>query len=97
MGQAWLRVAKRHLNKPKGLNAKRALHRMRDFKSVTNIATHQYGNKILASLITNYLRTWLREPDLNRRPSGYEPDELPGCSIPRQLVSNSTIPVKPIN
>ncbi|MFK3567544.1 hypothetical protein, partial [Pseudomonas sp. M3] len=20
----------------------------------------------------------------NRRPSGYEPDELPGCSIPRQ-------------
>ncbi len=27
--------------------------------------------------------SWLREPDLNRRPSGYEPDELPGCSIPR--------------
>ena len=21
--------------------------------------------------------TWLRGPDLNRRPSGYEPDELP--------------------
>ncbi len=30
-------------------------------------------------------KSWLREPDLNRRPSGYEPDELPGCSIPRQL------------
>ena len=28
-------------------------------------------------------RIWLREPDLNRRPSGYEPDELPDCSIPR--------------
>ncbi len=28
---------------------------------------------------------WLREPDLNQRPSGYEPDELPSCSIPRQL------------
>ncbi len=27
---------------------------------------------------------WLREPDLNQRPSGYEPDELPNCSIPRQ-------------
>ena len=29
---------------------------------------------------------WLRELDLNQRPSGYEPDELPGCSIPRHWV-----------
>ena len=25
----------------------------------------------------------LRGPDLNQRPSGYEPDELPDCSTPR--------------
>ena len=27
-----------------------------------------------------------RGPDLNRRPRGYEPRELPGCSTPRQGV-----------
>ncbi len=29
---------------------------------------------------------WLRGLDLNQRPSGYEPDELPGCSTPRSRV-----------
>src|SRR6266540_7104360 len=27
---------------------------------------------------------WLRGVDLNHRPLGYEPNELPGCSTPRQ-------------
>ena len=26
---------------------------------------------------------WLRESDLNQQPLGYEPSELPDCSIPR--------------
>ena len=37
------------------------------------------------------LHTKLRGQDLNLRPSGYEPDELPDCSTPRQLTYYSII------
>src|SRR5712691_13105456 len=32
----------------------------------------------------NFQRGWLRGRDLNPRPLGYEPNELPDCSTPRQ-------------
>ena len=35
---------------------------------------------------------WLRELDLNQRPSGYEPDELPSCSIPRYIIALFQVP-----
>src|SRR4029077_1894211 len=34
---------------------------------------------------------WLRGLDLNQRPSGYEPDELPDCSTPQRHDSGSGV------
>ena len=41
------------------------------------IESNRFANPLI-------LKDWLRGEDLNLWPSGYEPDELPGCSTPRQ-------------
>src|ERR1700674_2059907 len=43
------------------------------------------ANRRLIRLCSSVRRKWVRGQDLNLRPSGYEPDELPGCSTPRQV------------
>jgi hypothetical protein len=40
-------------------------------------------------------KDWLRGLDLNQRPSGYEPDELPGCSTPRSYYVEAGTEIKP--
>ena len=39
----------------------------------------------------SYRAKWLRGKDLNQRPPGYGPDELPGCSTSRCVVPKNII------
>jgi hypothetical protein len=40
---------------------------------------------------------WLRGRDLNPRPLGYEPNELPDCSTPRQKIHIVALAARPVN
>ena len=52
------------------------------FDSILPLSKNEKAPKFRCFII------WLRGPDLNRRPSGYEPDELPSCSTPRLMARN---------
>ena len=56
-------------------------------RSRCSLSGHWFFDCCLTTKIKTALRLflWLRELDLNQRPSGYEPDELPSCSIPRYV------------
>ena len=41
------------------------------------------GVRLFTKLLLLFENSWLRGQDLNLRPLGYEPNELPGCSTPR--------------
>jgi hypothetical protein len=65
-------------------------------------ADSRHGTKMKRAQVRfSALSPWLRGLDLNQRPSGYEPDELPGCSTPRhryyatcRFSANTQVPVK---
>src|SRR5256885_8140998 len=41
------------------------------------------GSTDCQPFVSRQLKSWLRGRDLNPRPLGYEPNELPDCSTPR--------------
>ena len=57
-------------------------------RRIANAGALAAGNKKAAR--RRLVWRWLRGLDLNQRPSGYEPDELPDCSTPRHRWASET-------
>jgi hypothetical protein len=58
-------------------------------RTIAGLATK--SNKPLRARLSGAFK-WLRGLDLNQGPSGYEPDELPGCSTPRSIAGRNMPP-----
>ena len=76
-----------NVNKQNTNNKKRSLYIIskRNIKKDAQRRNRTADTRIFSPLLyrLSYLGIELRGKDLNQRPSGYEPDELPDCSTPR--------------
>ena len=59
--------------------------------------THQTAvSQFCGNLLDSKPEGWLRGLDLNQRPLGYEPNELPDCSTPHWQYSESRALCQPL-
>ena len=60
----------------------------RGFEPLTSGLQSPRSAKLSYAPVISVFVGWLRGRDLNPRPLGYEPNELPDCSTPRQFPQN---------